>query len=168
MPTQTFVTLGTSGPQEVVATTTSAGSADAGKIVGLDPAGRLDSSLMPVGIGADTYTGNAFEALTAGAFVYIKADGTVANASAASGGVAAVGFVLAASASGASAVVYFEGRNTAKTGLTVGTTYFLSDTVAGGVMTTPPSGTGKLYQVVGTAISSTSLNTEMSQAVIRA
>lgn len=163
-----YVGLGASGPQEVEGLVASTGAGSAGKIPALDAGGRLDQSMMPVGITPDTYTGNAFEALAAGAFVYIKADGTVANASAASGGVAAVGFVLAASAAGASATVYFEGRNTAKTGLTVGSTYFLSDTVAGGVMTTPPSGTGKLYQVVGLAISTTSLNTEMSQAVIRA
>lgn len=163
-----YVGLGASGPQEVPFLVTSAGAADAGKGIGLDATGRLDTSLMPVGISADTYTGNAFEALAAGAFVYIKADGTVANASAASGGVGACGFVLAGVSSGASATVYFEGRNTAKTGLTVGTTYFLSDTIAGGTMTTPPSGTGKLYQVVGSAITPSSINTEMSLPVIRA
>jgi hypothetical protein len=163
-----YVGLGTSGPQEVNFTVASTGVADAGKGIGLDPAGRLDSSMMPVGIVPDTYTSTAFEALVAGAKVYIRTDGQIANASAAVGGNAADGFVLAASATGASATVYFEGRNTSKTGLTVALTYFLSDTVAGGVMTTQPVGAGKIYQTVGKAISATSLNTEFSVPVLRA
>lgn len=163
-----YIALGASGPQEIEATVTSAGAASAGEIPALDPTGRLDQSMMPVGITADTYTGTAFEALAAGAFVYIRTDGQVANASAASGGNAAVGFVLAASAASASALVYFEGRNTARSGLTVGSTYFLSDTVAGSVVSTVVTGTGKLYQPLGTAITATSMNTEISAAVVRA
>lgn len=163
-----YITLGASGPQEVAATTASAGAADAGKIPALDGAGRLDASLMPVGLAADTYTNLAFEALSAGAHVYVRSDGKVANASAASGGVGAIGFVLAASAVNASATVYFEGRNTAVSGLTVGSTYFLSDTVAGGLVAIPPVGTGKLYQSIGVAVTASQITTEFSIPVIRA
>lgn len=154
--------------QEVEGTVTGGTAGQNGKIVALDASGRLDATLMPVGIVADTYSGTASEALSAGAYVYIKSDGQVANASAASGGNPAIGFVLAASASAATALVYFEGRNTAVTGLTVGARYYLSDTAAGGATATPVSGTGKLHQYLGRAISSTSLSFEADDHIVRA
>lgn len=163
-----YISLGANGAQEVEATTSSAGASSAGKIPALDTGGRLDQSMMPVGVTPDTHTGTAFEAIAAGAFVYVRSDGQVANASAAAGGTAADGFVLAASASGANAVVYFEGRNTARTGMTAGTPYFLSDSVAGSITATAPTGVGKLYQIVGKAVTATAMTTEMSAPVIRA
>ena len=74
---------------EVVALVTSAGAGDAGKIVSLDGTGRLDGSVMPVGITADTQAVVTSEALAAGDFVNIynltgssrarKADATTAG-----------------------------------------------------------------------------------------
>ena len=153
---------------EISGVVTSAGAANDGDVPVLDATGRLDASLMPVGISADTYTANTSEAVAAGAFIYITAAGLVANASAASGGNAARGFVLAASASGAPATVFFEGRNTQLTGLTVGGRYYLSDSVAGGVTLTSVSGAGKKCQFLGYAVSATSLDSEIDDYVVMA
>jgi hypothetical protein len=153
---------------EVAATQTSAGGADANKIPALDSTGRLDSSMMPVGITADTKTYNASGALSAGDFVYITSGSLIARASAAVAGNAAMGFVLAASLSGAAATIYFEGRNTALSGLTPGARYYLSDSVAGGLTTAPVTGTGKMHQFLGYAISATELDFEPDDAIILA
>jgi hypothetical protein len=110
--------------QEVEGTVTGGTAAQAGKIVATDGTGRLDASIMPVGVAPDVYVGIASETLSATSpFVYIKSDGQVANASGASGGNPAIGFVLAGSAAAAQATVYFEGRVTGLTGLTVGARY---------------------------------------------
>lgn len=154
--------------QEVEATVVGGTAGQAGDIPALDSTGRLDQSLLPVGIGADTYTANAFENLTAGAFVYVRSDGTVANASANSGGNSAIGFVLTPATTGNPAVVYFEGQNNVLTGLTVGARYYLSDATAGGAITTPVVGTGKLHQFLGRAISATSISFEADDYIVRA
>lgn len=154
--------------QEVEGTVTGGTPTQGGDIVALDGTGRLDPSIMPVGVVADTYAGEAHEALSAGAVVYIRPDGKVANASATAGGNAAKGFVLSSVTMGAQALVYFEGRNTALTALTPGTRYYLSDTVPGGITSMPVSGTGKLHQFIGTAITATSLNFEPDDYILRA
>lgn len=151
---------------EVTATVIGGTGSEAGKIVGLDGSGRLDTTIMPVGVTADTYSGTASEALTAGDFVYVATTtGQVAKASAASGGNDADGFVLSSSASAASALVYFEGRNTALSGLTVGARYYLSDSVPGGVTTTPVTGAGKRHQFIGKAITATSIAYEADDGI---
>lgn len=147
---------------EVAGLAVSAGAGSVGSIPQLDSAGRLDISMMPVGLGSDTYTSTAAESLLAGAYVYITPTGTIANASAASGGNTASGFVLLASAALAPATVYFEGRNTAVTSRTIGAIQYLSDTIAGGVVEVAPVGVGKKYQRVGRAVSATSIDTEIS------
>lgn len=158
MATQKFLALVGGIISEVIATVTGGTNTQAGQIVALDGTGHIDSSVMPVGIGADTYVGNAASALAAGAFVTIKADGTVDNASAASTGGDAVGFVLSAVASGASATVYLAGRNTALTALTVGSRYYLSATTPGAATATAVTGAGNKSQFLGTAVSASQLD----------
>lgn len=158
---------------EVAGTVIGGTPTQAGDIPALDEAGRLSPTLMPVGVVADTYSGVAFENLSAGAFVYIKSDGTVANASAATGGVVACGFVLTAYSTGATALVYLEGRNTSLSGLTVGARYYLSDTTPGGATATPIDNTlagsaGKKHQFLGRAVSTTSMNTEIDDYILLA
>lgn len=147
------------------ATTTSAGAGDSGKILALDASGRIDSTMMPVGVGADTATITTSEALSAGDFVNVwnstgakvrKADATVA-------GKHAMGFVLAGVGSGAPAVVYFEGTNTAVTGQTPGDV-FLS-TSAGVAASTPPSAAGNVVQAIGFATSATSINFDAARPI---
>lgn len=108
---------------EEAAVQASAGAGDAGKIIALDTAGKIDNSMMPVGIGADTAVLVASEALSAGSFVNVWNDaGTakVRKADATTAGKEAHGFVLSAVSLSANATVYFEGTNTGVTGQTGG------------------------------------------------
>jgi len=158
------------GIEQEVAGTVSGGTAgQAGQIPALDTSGRLDPTLMPVGVVADTYSGTAFESLSAAnPFVYVRSDGQVANASATSGGNPTIGFVLANFSAAATALVYFEGRVTGLSGLTVGSRYYLSDSTPGGLTLTPVSGTGKLHQYLGRAVSATTLTFEADDHIVRA
>lgn len=155
-------------PTIVNAKNTSAGAGDAGKVVQLDAAGRIDSTMMPVGIGADTAAITTSEALAAGDLVNIhNSSGAKARkADATTSGKEAHGFVLSAFGSGVSATVYFEGTNTAVTGLTPGP-QFLAIT-AGGATATAPSAAGNVVQRVGIAISATALNFEAGQPIVLA
>lgn len=145
---------------EIAGVVTSAGAGNDGDIPALDATGRLDTSMMPVGIGADTASITASEALAAGDFVNIwnstgakarKADATTA-------GKEAHGFVLAAVSSSASATVYFEGTNTQVTGQTPGNVFL--QTTAGTAGATVPSTAGNIVQNLGVATSTTSINFE--------
>lgn len=160
MATQGFFALVAGKLQQVIALVTSAGAADAGKIVALDDTGRLDSSVMPAGIGANTKSLPAYEALAAGNFVNEFLDSgvlKVRKADATTAGKEADGYVLAAVTAGNSAAVYpLSGSNTQCTGLTVGSTYYLN-TTAGGVTATAPTGAGNFVQKLGKAVSTTEL-----------
>lgn len=146
-------------------TQTSAGAGNAGDIVALDATGRLDPSLMPVGFGADTITAPASEALVAGDFVNLHANAGALNVRKAdnSNGRPADGFVVAAVSATATATVYpLDSANTARSGLTPGTRYWLG--TAGGVTATPLDavaelGSGKVDQYLGIARTATELIT---------
>lgn len=141
----------------------SAGAGSSGLIPALDGSGRLDSTFMPVGIGAATTTITASEALAAGAVVNVwnnAGTANVRNADGSTSGKYVNGYVLAAVASGASATVYSSGINTQLTGLTAGAVYFLSASTAGGVSATAPSGSGQTVQRLGAAVSTTALALE--------
>lgn len=142
---------------QVEAKQSSAGAGDAGKIPALDAAGKLDTSMMPVGVAADTKSIVASEALSAGNLVNVWDDsGTlkIRKADATTAGKEANGYVLASVSSGASGVTYFEQVITGLSSLTLGAVYYLS-TTAGGITTTPPSGSGNVVQRIGRAISAT-------------
>lgn len=154
---------------EEAALQASAGAGDAGKIVALDATGRLDSSMMPVGIGADTASIVTSENLSAGDLVNIWNDGGTAKArkaDATTSGKEAHGFVLSAVTSPAAATVYFEGTNTAVTGLTPGNQFLA--TTAGTATATAPSAAGNVVQKVGVATSATTLNFEGQQPIVLA
>lgn len=163
-----FITLTAGTLTEVEASDTSAGAGSAGEIVALDSTGRIDTSMMPVGIGADTASIQASEALAAGDFVNIHDDtgARVRKADATTAGKQAHGFVLAAVSSGAQATVYFEGPNTQVTGQTPGD-IFLSTTPGVG-SSTPPAGSGNVVQRLGVATSATSVNFEAGQPIVLA
>lgn len=154
--------------EEIIATVTGGTVTEAGDIVALDGTGRLSATIMPVGVAADTYSGTAAEALTAGDFVYVNSSGGVAKASAASGGYDADGFVITSVSSGAAALVCLEGRNTALTGLTVGARYYLSGSTAGAVTATPVTGAGKRHQYIGKAITATTISFEADDSIVLA
>jgi hypothetical protein len=146
---------------------TSAGAGDAGKIPGLDGAGRLDNSFMPTGIGADTASITASEALSAGDLVNVwnSTGAKVRKADASVAGKEAHGFVLAAVSSSATATVYFEATNNQVTGLTPGVQY-LSASTPGAATGTAPSGSGNVVQRVGFATSATALNFQSNVPVV--
>lgn len=153
---------------EKVATVSSAGAGDSGKIVALDGSGRLDVSFMPVGIAPEVATILASEALSAGNFVNVWNNSGTANvrkADNSSVGKEAVGFVLSGVSGGANALVYFEGTNTAVVGVTPGRLYLGTN---GGVSSSAPTGSGNIVQKVGVATSSTSINFEPSQVIVLA
>lgn len=164
--------LGATGvldPSLLNATATSAGASSAGAVVQLDSTGRVSSTMMPTGIGADTASLVASEALAAGDFVSIWNDaGTakVRKADATTAGKEAHGFVLAAVSAGASAEVYFEGTNTQCSGLTPGA-QFLS-TTAGRCASTAPTGSGNVVQRIGFALSATEVNFQSQIPVVLA
>ena len=178
--------------QEVASISTSAGAADAGKIIATNASGqidvsflnttvssspnklvmtgadgRLDISVLPVGVGADTAVINASEALAAGDLVNIWSNSGTANvrkADASTAGKEAHGFVLAAVASGQPATVYFEGTNTQMTGLTPGRQYL--STTPGKTSATAPTGSGQVVQVVGFAVSATAMNFQSNPPIV--
>ncbi len=145
----------------------SAGAANDGDIPALDATGRLDGSVMPVGLGADTASILASEALAAGDLVNVYTNAGAANvrkADASTPGKEANGFVLAAVSNGANATVYFEGTNTQRGGLTPGSRYYLAAT-AGSITATPITTVGQVDQFVGTAVSATALSFEPDDGV---
>ncbi len=160
-------------PTEVPAVSTSAGAADAGKLPELGGDGRLHSSMMPAGIGADTKVIQASEALGSGDFVTVHDVGGSARVrlADASDGVAGMahGFVVDNVSSGDPATVYFEGPNPQLTGLTAGVTYALSHTTPGGVV--PLSGAsaiaGHIVQELGYATDTTEINVEIGKPYVR-
>ena len=146
------------GFREVEAVATG-GAGQANKIPALDLSGRLDSTMMPTGIGAETSIVPAFGALAAGDLVNVFNDSGVMRArkaDASSAVAPANGFVLAAVADTANATVYWGGLNNAVTGLTPGQHYL--STTAGLSNHVAPATAGNIVQRVGIAVSSTVLN----------
>lgn len=156
------------GFREVEATATGGGG-QANKIPALDLSGRLDSTMMPTGIGAETAIIPAFGALAAGDFVNVYNDSGVVRcrkADASSGVAPANGFVLAAVADTADATVYFGGLNNAVTGLTPGLHYL--STTAGASNHVAPSSAGNIVQRLGIALSSTLINFDPQDPILLA
>ncbi len=168
MTSNRFLTVLSSGIKSLVtAISASAGAADANKIIATDSSGRIDSTLMPVGVGLNTVSIQAVENLAAGDFGNIhdvtgsqrvrKADASNARF--------ANCFVLSAVTSGQNATCYLQGLNTALSGMTTGQIRFLSATTAGGHSATPPATANQIIQELGTAISPTSLNFEFNDYI---
>ena len=155
---------------EKAALQTSTGAADAGKIPALNNTGRIDESMMPVGIGADTASVVSSESLAAGDLVNLWNDaGTTKcrKADASTPGKEAHGFVLAVVTSPAYATVYFEGSNTQMTGL-LGGQQFLSATTPGKTQAAAPSATGQVVQIVGFATGATTMNFQSRNPIVLA
>lgn len=168
-----YVELTNSGLlSEKAATVASLGAASAGKIPALDAFGRLDNSLMPTGIAADTKSITSSENLAAGDLVNIFNDvGEVkcrkADASGSNAGKIATGYVLSASNAGESAIVYFEGTITGLSGMTPGTVMFLSGSSPGTATPTAPVASGYSVQTVGVAVSTNEISFEPGNPVVR-
>lgn len=153
---------------EVEGTVESTGVSEAGKIVALNSQGVLDESVMPTGIGADLAIIPCSEGLSAGDFVNIWNDaGTtkVRKADASDPAKRCDGFVLdGTSVTGDNTTVYFEGKNNQCSGLTGGTIQYLS-TTPGKSTEVIPSTSGYIVQVLGKAISETSVSFESNTPI---
>ena len=169
MAASKFLALVSGRIREIVATVASSGVADDGKIVALGADGRLDNSVLPVGIGAETKLIQASENLSAGNLVNIWDSGgqfRVRKADAQVAGKEANGFVLASVTSGQSAQVYLEGTITGLAGLLPGR-YYLA-TSPGEMTPTAPSASGNVVQYIGEAVSTTEVTFERNDGIILA
>lgn len=146
-------------PKQEQAINSSAGAGDADKIVRLGAGGKLDATLMPVGIGSEARTLVASEALSAGDLVNFHNNAGTTNMRKADGSAAgkpADGYVLAAVVALASGTVFpEEGVVSGLSGFTPGVDVFLSVATPGLITATVPTGAGKVAQSVGKAISAT-------------
>ncbi len=169
---QRFMTLASGLRKLVEALVTSAGAADAGKIIATNAEGKLDTSLLPAGIGANVQLVNASEALGAGKFVNLwNAGGTLkARLADNSNARQAHGFVKAAVSIGNPVEVYpLDVSNTNMTALVVGSRYYLD--TAGGATATPLDPTdvanaNKIHQYLGLALTATELITDDDSYVV--
>ena len=145
-------------PTQLELTTSSGGSGDAGKPIGLHTDGKLNVNMLPTGVGVNVATVDATENLSAGNLVNIyDATGPKCRKADASNAYTADGFVLAPVTSGQPATIYLPGSTlSGLTSLTVGANYFLSAT-AGGVTATPVTTATHISQLVGKAISATEI-----------
>lgn len=168
MAGQKFLQHDGSGNTTEVVSTQAGGSGNENLLLSLDSTGRVASTAMPVGVGADTVTATASGAIAAGDMVHFMAAGTVQKADATDNTKNAHGFVLANVADTESALVYLEGPITGLTGLTPGAAYFLSAATPGLATATPPTGTGKIVQRIGNAVSATVINFEPDSPIILA
>lgn len=169
MPAKKYLKNNAGTLSEQAATIVSAGAGNEGDIVALDATGKIDGSVMPVGIGADTAALTASEALVAGNFVNIWSDAgafKARKADATTAGKEAHGFVLAAVAGGAAATVFFEGTNNQVTGQTPGNV-FLS-TTPGAADDVAPSAAGNVVQRLGVATAATTINVEPHLPIVLA
>ncbi len=155
-----YLEISSGRTKEREVTVTSAGAANAGDMVGLDATGKLDNSVLPTGIGAETKILPASEDLAAGDFVNAWEDAgtlSVRKADASTQGKQADGFVLAAVTTGNDATVYTAGINDQLSGLTGGPTMFLSATTPGDATATAPTASGNIVQTIGTRLSATEI-----------
>lgn len=165
MPGEKFIQHDAAGSFREVEATQTGGAGNEDRIAALGPSGRLDISMMPTGIGADTENLIASESLAAGDFINLfdsAGAGNVRKADA-TNGLEAHGFVKQAAAAGAPAIVFFEGNNDQVTGQTPGVV-FLS-TSAGLATSTAPSATGQIVQRLGVATSATNINFERTNKI---
>lgn len=153
--------------QEDVATKTSGGAADADKIIATGADGYIDPTLLPPGL-EDIKEMVATETMAAGTIVNIVDDGGTAKIrkADASNGRLARGFILSSVTAAASTRVYFEGKITGLSGLTIDAPQYLSATTAGTITETATTTAGNHSQEVGYAISSTELSFEPQKAIL--
>lgn len=164
-----YLKVGSSTPfAEQEALVTSAGAGDAGKIPALNGDGKIDDTMMPDGVGADTVSFTASEALSAGHAVNLWNDsGTLKGRKADNSNARrAHGFVKAGVSNGATGTLYRSGQDSNQSSLTPAATYFLG--TSGGITTTIPSaGSNVIVQEVGVAISATAIDFKMGEVIAR-
>lgn len=168
MAAKRFLGLVAGRIKQIAAVVTSAGASNDGDLVALGPDGKLDASVMPAGIGVNTVSAIASEALAANDAVSLWNNAGTVNArkaDATAEGKEAHGFVKSAFASAAIATVYTSGNvMTGLTGLTPGARQYLA-TTAGARTETPPATAGNVVQMLGVAASATTIAFEPEEPV---
>jgi hypothetical protein len=167
MAAKSYITLLAGKLKYLAATVISTGVANDGDIVALDSTGKLDPSVLPVGVGPDVKVAEASENLGAGAYVNFWNDGGVTKVRLAdnSNSRDAHGFVLDSFTTGQMATVYFEGPNTDLASLTPGSRYYLG--AAGAVTATPPSApSAQIHQFLGISVDTTTINTDIDDCIV--
>lgn len=163
-----FLTITSGLKQLVSALTASSGAGDANKVIATNSSGKLDPSFLPTGVELSVETLAASEALAAGDFVNFWNDAGTRKVRKADAATAkpANGFVLAGVTSGQNASVYVTGVNTQVSGYTAGARIYLSDSTPGqGSVTAPAETSGYINQVLGVALSPTSLRFEFDDPI---
>lgn len=160
MPAKRYIAMVAGRLKQMAAVVTSAGAGNDGDLVALDPSGKLDASVLPVGLGQNTISAVTSEAIAAGNLVNLyNVSGTLTarKADATTEGKEAHGFVKAAFANAATATIYTGGNYlTGLTGMTPGARQYLA-TTAGARTETAPSTANNVVQMVGVASSASSL-----------
>jgi hypothetical protein len=155
MATQKFITIDSTGKKILRgAVDSSLGSADSGKIVGLNVDGKVDISMIPTAVGKVGCNFTLSEAITAGDWVNVFTDGTdykVRLADITDSAKVCHGYATATGIAGDSVLIMFEGLNSylSTTGLVNGSSYFLDKlgkAIATPDMTIP---TSKFVQPLG-------------------
>ena len=170
MAAKTFIRLVAGKLQAIQAVVTSLGAANDGDLVALDTTGRLDPSVLPVGVGPDVKILEAAEDVAPGQYVNIFDDLGTEKVRLAdnSNGRDAHGFIPTGggATTGNNATVYFEGPNSNLSGLTAGQRIYLG--TAGGAITTPlapVTDAGDIHQYLGRAIDATTVNTDIDDCI---
>jgi hypothetical protein len=168
MAAKSFLRLVAGKLKAIQATVTSAGAGNDGDLVALDAAGKLDASVLPVGVGPDVKNLVSSENLASGDYVNIFDDAGTMKARLAdnSNGRPAHGFVKDSVTAPAAVNVFFEGSNSDLSGLTLGVRVYLG--VTGGVIETPLApitDTGKTHQYLGLALTATEVNTDIEDCI---
>ena len=115
------------------------------------------------------FTAPAFEAVNQGEALYSRtSDGKVGKAIANDtvDKAGCIGFAETSKLTGETVRVLTYGQ-LATSGLTVGADYYLSDSSAGGITTTPPTGSGKYLVRIGKASSTSQLIVKLEAPMVR-
>ena len=142
------------------------GGGNANKVAALDSSGRLDPTMMPTGVGAETVVIEAAGNLAAGDLVNVYEAAGVARVRKADASAAATfanGFVIDAVTSGDNATVYLGGVQGGLTGLTVGKAFLA--TTPGTSTPIPPSSAGNIVQCIGYAISDSTIMIDFKSSI---
>lgn len=168
MAAKRFLGLVAGRIKQIAAVVVSAGAGNDGDLVALDASGKLDASVLPAGVGQNTVSATASEALAAGDLVNLYNNAGTINArkaDATAEGKECHGFVKAAVANAATATVFTSGNIlTGLTGLTPGARQYVA-TSPGARTETPPATAGNVVQMVGVAVSATSIAFEPEEPI---
>lgn len=168
-----FIILTTDGLGEKTPLQQTTGVIDGGRVIATGANGKLDSSLLPDGVGADIVVAPTIENLQAGDFVNMFVDTGILKVRKADASLGfaknADGFVKDNVSIGANASVYQTGYNDDLSGLVIGNYYYLSNITAGKVtVDIPAEGTNHIRQRLGKAIATTTLAVKIEEPILRA